>query len=98
MRLIRIIIAITALCFIPLMLPDGTRSAWTYAQTGAVVSGGENVKITVTPAQQKEDAAAPAVLYRVMGVVLFIWAGLAMYLFTIDRRVARIEKDMHHVK
>ncbi|MBN2158030.1 MAG: CcmD family protein [Spirochaetes bacterium] len=65
------------------------------AQTGAVVSSGENLKITVTPVRKDEGAVPSAVLYRVLGVVLIIWAGLAAYLFIIDRRVARIEKEIH---
>jgi CcmD family protein len=34
------------------------------------------------------------VLYQVMGVVLFIWIGLAFFLFRLDRRVAKLEKQV----
>jgi hypothetical protein len=44
----------------------------------------------VQPAEAPVDTAA--VLYRVMGVILFIWFGLAAFLFSLDRRVAKLEK------
>lgn len=32
---------------------------------------------------------------RVMAVTLSAWAGLALYLFRIDRKLARMEKERH---
>lgn len=98
MRIIRTIIVAIALCLIPVMMPTVAHSSIARAQTGAAVSGDENLKITVTPVRKEEGAAVSAVLYRVMGVVLIIWAGLAAYLFVIDRKVARIEQDIRSRK
>jgi CcmD family protein len=36
-----------------------------------------------------------ATLYQVMAVVLFIWFGLAFFLFRLDRRVAKLEKKLN---
>lgn len=45
-------------------------------------------------------SAAPAeqttvndVLYRVAGVILIIWLAVSIYLFTIDRKISRIERS-----
>ncbi|HNW27469.1 MAG TPA: CcmD family protein [Spirochaetota bacterium] len=47
-----------------------------------------------TPADPREAENKPepsTTLYHVMGVVLFIWIGIAIFLFRLDRRVARLE-------
>jgi CcmD family protein len=45
-------------------------------------------------AQEKEQKTEHAsTLYQVMGVVLFIWFGLAVFLFRLDRKVARLEEQ-----
>ena len=35
------------------------------------------------------------VLYRVMAIVLVIWMGLALYLFRMDRKIVKLEKDLN---
>ncbi len=50
--------------------------------------------LDTAPAQSQQSGDTAAVLYRVMGVVLLVWTGLAVFLFRIDRRVAALEKDM----
>ena len=42
--------------------------------------------------QEEKIPDASTTLYRVMGVVLFIWLGIGALLFKLDRRVARLEK------
>jgi len=46
--------------------------------------------------QQKTDRPADSsnVLYQVMGVILVIWLGLAVFLFRIDRKVTRLDKSL----
>jgi CcmD family protein len=46
------------------------------------------------PASQSVVSADAEILCQVMGVVLIIWLGLALFLFMIDRRVARLEKKV----
>jgi CcmD family protein len=41
-----------------------------------------------------KQAEKSTTLYQVMGVVLFIWIGLAFFLFRLDRRVAKLEKKV----
>ena len=33
-------------------------------------------------------------LYKVMGIILVIWIGLAVFLFMLDRKVSSLEKDL----
>jgi CcmD family protein len=33
-------------------------------------------------------------LYKVAGVILIVWIGLAFFLFRLDRKIARLEKDI----
>jgi CcmD family protein len=51
---------------------------------------------SVSEKDQPTDAAA--VLYRVMGVVLIVWIGLALFLFRIDRKLTRLEKEVRGLK
>lgn len=45
-----------------------------------------------TDSRETEKKPEPSTtLYQVMGVVLVIWTGLAVFLFRLDRRVARLE-------
>lgn len=41
---------------------------------------------------------SPTTLYQVMGVVLFIWIALALFLFRLDRRVSAMEKRITNLK
>ncbi len=40
----------------------------------------------------------PTTLYQVMGVVLFIWLGLALFIFRLDRRVTKLEYQVKNNK
>jgi len=65
--------------------------AFAQAQTGQPAI----LKPTQTSVSEKEmPADAAVVLYRVMGVVIVVWIGLAVYLFRIDRKVTRLEKEV----
>jgi CcmD family protein len=43
------------------------------------------------------EGAAPD-LYKVMGVILVAWFGLALFLFRLDRRIASLEKELKKSK
>jgi CcmD family protein len=45
-----------------------------------------------------KPADAPGVLWQVMGVIMVIWLGLALFLYRIDRRVAKLEKSLTAIK
>lgn len=48
-----------------------------------------------TPATEASgDSAARADLYKSAGVVLLVWAGIAFYLFFIDRKISGLEKEI----
>ncbi len=48
---------------------------------------------TVSHDQEKKPEPSKT-LYQVMGVVLIIWAGIAFFLFRLDRRVAKLENQV----
>ncbi|MFP4542736.1 MAG: CcmD family protein [Bacteroidota bacterium] len=37
-------------------------------------------------------------IYVVLGIVLLIWAGIIMYLFSVDRKVKKFEKELEENK
>jgi CcmD family protein len=37
-------------------------------------------------------------LYQVMGVIMVAWLGLALFLFRLDRKLARLEKELKKLK
>jgi hypothetical protein len=51
-----------------------------------------------SPQVKESPADAATALYRVMGVILLIWFGLAAFLFNLDRRVAKLEKTSPDMK
>ena len=48
----------------------------------------------VAPADKDRHAESSIVPYQVMGITLVIWLGLSVYLFLIDRKVTRLEKNI----
>lgn len=36
-------------------------------------------------------------IYLVLGIALMIWFGLAIYLFMIDRKVTKLEKNVEYL-
>lgn len=40
------------------------------------------------------SAGQSSQLYHVMGIVLLAWCGIALYLFFLDRRVSRLEREL----
>ncbi len=50
-------------------------------------------KSAVQEKEARQDTSTT--LYQVMGIVLIIWAGLAFFLFRLDRKVARLEKNIN---
>jgi CcmD family protein len=45
--------------------------------------------------KKNDDRGGDGVLYRVMAIVLVIWMGLALYLFRMDRKIVKLEKDLN---
>lgn len=37
-------------------------------------------------------------IYIVMIIVLIVWAGIFSYLFSLDKRIKKVEKEMNGVK
>jgi CcmD family protein len=54
--------------------------------------------VQVSPHEKEAQADAATALYRVMGVIMVIWIGLAAFLFVLDRRVAKLEKSTLDMK
>ena len=46
---------------------------------------------------QEAQARENMMLTKVMGIVLIAWFGVALYLFTIDRKVRKLEKDLNEL-
>jgi hypothetical protein len=68
-------------------------SFFLYAQEAAKPSAGLS---PVTETDRSADASS--VLYRVAGVILIIWLGLALFLYRIDRRVTKLERSISDAK
>jgi CcmD family protein len=47
-----------------------------------------------TPRSPGDTGAQRRTLHRVTAVILVIWIGIGLYLYRIDRRVARLEKKI----
>lgn len=72
-----------------------SQSCCTITVPGLAVFAQEPVTSSqVIPPEKDRSAESSNVLYQVMAVILVIWLGLAVYLFLIDRKVARLEKSM----
>ncbi len=39
----------------------------------------------------------PSSLYLVAGVILFIWSGIALFLFMLDRKVSKLEGEIKSI-
>lgn len=64
----------------------GHEGALLYAETTAV------------EAESSEQAVAyDDMLIKVMAVILVIWGGIAFYLFILDRKISRVEKELHEL-
>ena len=37
-------------------------------------------------------------MYIVLGIVLIIWAGLSLYLFSIDKKINKLEKSLKNTE
>ena len=64
----------------------------------ASLSGALYAEDEKTPVKQNvpdlPQAESPRAIYIVMTTVLIIWIGLALFIFNLDRKVARIEKNL----
>jgi CcmD family protein len=58
----------------------------------AHAAGAAPARPSTAPAAQADVETSSATLRRVMWVVLAAWTALGVYLFTIDRKVTRLEK------
>lgn len=63
------------------------------ANTGLHAQEIQNPGFKINQDKEKRPEQSPA-LYQVMGVVLFIWIGLACFLFRLDRRVSKLENQV----
>jgi CcmD family protein len=79
----------TALLYV---IPGLMNSGPDFNPKGAALYAADSGAVTSAPA---EDTDNKGILIRVMFVILIAWAGLSVYLFLIDRRIARLEKELH---
>ncbi len=54
------------------------------------------VSLVTLSASPGTESAIPD-LYKVMGVILIVWLGLAFLLFRLDRKIARLEKEIKNL-
>ena len=50
------------------------------------------------PRDKEQKSENTTTLYLVMAVILFIWLGRALFLFRLDRKVARLERQTKDLK
>ncbi|OHD63762.1 MAG: hypothetical protein A2176_14600 [Spirochaetes bacterium RBG_13_51_14] len=96
---------IAAFCIISaaaviVVLPDGARVC-----AGNVISDArgndpapQQTGKSAPPEKEEPAADTSKTLYRVTGVVLVIWTGLAIFLFRLDRKVSKLEKEITNLK
>ncbi len=48
-------------------------------------------------AVKEEESPEKGKLFKVMVVVMAIWLGLAFYLFRLDKKITRLEKDVNEL-
>ncbi len=58
----------------------------------------EHVKSDQVPRDNEQKPENAATLYQVMAVILVIWLGLALFLFRLDRKVTRLEKQTKNME
>ena len=66
----------------------GSSSLCLYAQDSNAPKAVAEIKSQVSAEDQNQ------VLIRVMIVILIIWVGISFYLFTLDRKVTKLEKRL----
>ncbi len=49
------------------------------------------------PVQNQEDDRQ-TVLYTVAAVILVVWVGIALFLWRLDRKITRLEKNLNEMK
>ncbi len=81
------VLLVISLCTVPFAGQFQSAAAFAQAQTG------QQADLKTAQPEKEAPADAGVVLYRVMGVVLVVWIGLAVYLFTIDRKLTRLQKE-----
>ncbi|MBN1495809.1 MAG: CcmD family protein [Spirochaetes bacterium] len=93
MRLINILVLSAALAVIAAPVFHSAATDTKCACAFAAADQAQEAKVEPAPAETP-TADSSVVLYRVMGVVLIVWFGLAFFLFMLDRRVAALENEM----
>lgn len=53
---------------------------------------------TIDAAAVREPAGRTMALYHVMGIVLLVWCGIALYLFVLNRKISSIERDLRSLR
>ncbi|MBN2078240.1 MAG: hypothetical protein JW838_04700 [Spirochaetes bacterium] len=53
---------------------------------------------TIDAAAVGEPAGHSMALYHVMGIILLVWFGIALYLFVLNRKVSSIERDLRSLR
>ncbi len=68
--------------------------------SGCISTGTVYAQDVKSPVAQNTADPSPAessnAIYIVMSVVLIVWIGLAIFIFYLDRKVTRIEKNLNN--
>lgn len=67
--------------------PSGNADARIVSSAAGAVAG--------TPADQTATPGIDRGMMYVMATVLLAWGGIGLYLFRLDRKLSRIEKEIH---
>ena len=79
------IFSLIVLCFFSILL---------LAQDTTKILPRDSGNVTESPVEMADVMRSNGKIYVVLAVVLVIFAGLILYLVSIDRKVSRIEKDL----
>jgi len=65
-----------------------------YAPAASLHAAEQESEGEIAPSPAKPDDSSSA-LYRVMWTVLIIWTAISVYLYAIDRKISRLERELN---
>jgi CcmD family protein len=97
MRVIRTAILASALIFSP-HWPIGALTPLFARPGGASVCAYAQEYQNQDRQVQNQADDRQTVLYTVAAVILVVWVGLALFLWRLDRKIARLEKNLNEIR
>lgn len=65
------------------------------ASSAEIISISDKAGSASVQAEANDHAAPRDALYKSAGAVMIIWLGISVYLFSLDKRVSRLEREIN---